>query len=79
MAHCLVTGGAGFIGAHLAEGLLRRGHQVRVLDDFSTGAPTNVRAVQTQLAAAGFACPLEVVHGSILDQQALAKIGRAHV
>lgn len=72
MAHCLVTGGAGFIGAHLAEGLLRRGHRVRVLDDFSTGSQMNVRAVQDQLATAGLACPLEVVHGSILEPQTLA-------
>ena len=72
MAHCLVTGGAGFIGAHLVEGLLRRGHRVRVLDNFSTGAQTNVRAVQDQLAAEGLACPLEVVAGSMLDQQTLA-------
>jgi nucleoside-diphosphate-sugar epimerase len=72
MAHCLVTGGAGFIGAHLAEGLLRRGHQVRILDNFATGSPANVRAVQEQLAAEGLACPLEVVEGSILDQSTLA-------
>lgn len=72
MAHCLVTGGAGFIGAHLVEGLLRRGHRVRVLDDFSTGSQANVRAVQEQLAAEGLACPLEVVSGSILDQSTLA-------
>ena len=43
MAHCLVTGGAGFIGAHLAAGLLRHGHRVRVLDNFSTGARANVQ------------------------------------
>ena len=73
MAHCLVTGGAGFIGAHLAEGLLRRGHRVRVLDNFSTGAQTNVRAVQAQVAAEGLAGSLEVVDGSILDQQTLAR------
>ncbi len=72
MAHCLVTGGAGFIGAHLVEGLLRRGHRVRVLDNFSTGAQTNVRAVQAQVAAEGFAGALEVVDGSILDQHTLA-------
>src|SRR5262245_9288265 len=74
MAHCLVTGGAGFIGAHLAEGLLRRGHRVRVLDNFSTGACSNVQAVQEQLASESLPCPLEVVEGSILDQQTLATV-----
>ena len=47
-------------------------HRVRVLDNFSTGARANVQAVQDQLAAESLACPLEVVEGSILDQQTLA-------
>ena len=38
----LVTGGAGFIGSNLAEQLLADGHEVRVLDDLSTGLATNV-------------------------------------
>jgi nucleoside-diphosphate-sugar epimerase len=38
----LVTGGAGFIGSHLAETLLARGDRVRVLDNFSTGKRSNV-------------------------------------
>jgi UDP-glucose 4-epimerase len=37
MSRYLITGGAGFIGSHLTEALLRAGHQVRVLDDLSTG------------------------------------------
>src|SRR3954471_9936425 len=39
----LITGGAGFIGSHLAEELLIRGEQVHVLDDLSTGAMGNIR------------------------------------
>jgi len=38
----LVTGGAGFIGSHLCDALVRRGDSVRVLDDLSTGSRTNL-------------------------------------
>lgn len=42
----LITGGAGFIGSHLAEHLLSRGDRVAVLDDLSTGAMANIEALK---------------------------------
>jgi nucleoside-diphosphate-sugar epimerase len=42
MAHYLVTGGAGFIGSHLCEELVRRGHRVRVADSLITGKRSNL-------------------------------------
>jgi nucleoside-diphosphate-sugar epimerase len=45
MASYLVTGGAGFIGSHLAEELLRRGERVRVVDNFITGKRDNLKHI----------------------------------
>ena len=38
----LITGGAGFIGSHLADHYVNAGHQVTLLDNFSTGSKTNI-------------------------------------
>ncbi|MGH9795462.1 MAG: SDR family oxidoreductase [Candidatus Acidiferrales bacterium] len=54
----LVTGGAGFIGSTIVDELLRRGHQITVLDDFSSGNEVNLSA------AAG---KIRLVRGSICD------------
>jgi UDP-glucose 4-epimerase len=43
----LITGGAGFIGSHLSEELLRRGHDVFIVDDLSTGSINNIRHLKT--------------------------------
>ena len=59
----LVTGGAGFIGSHIAETLLRGGARVRIADDFSTGRRENIEAVR---AASGGAA-LEVLEGDLAD------------
>lgn len=66
MAKCLVTGGAGFIGSHLTELLLRQGHAVVVLDNLSTGREHNLDAVRHD-------SKLEIRNGSITDPVALAE------
>jgi UDP-glucose 4-epimerase len=45
MSRFLVTGGAGFIGSHIVETLVRKGEQVRVLDNFSSGKEENLKSV----------------------------------
>ena len=62
----LVTGGAGFIGSHVAEVLLRRGHRVVVLDDLSGGFLDNVPA------------GAEFVQGSIADAALVGRVFDAH-
>lgn len=55
MACFLVTGGAGFMGSHLVDALLRQGHRVRVLDDLSSGHRQNLPR------------PIEFLYGDITD------------
>ena len=50
MRNVLITGGAGFIGSYLAESLLRRGCNVDVIDDLSTGTTQNIEALMTHPA-----------------------------
>jgi len=60
MTRALVTGGGGFIGSHLTEALLKKGHGVRILDDFSTGKREN-------LTFRNHTPSLDVVEGDIRD------------
>ena len=66
----LVTGGAGFIGSHLVERLLADGVRVRVLDNFSTGARTNLGF------APRFRRQLEVIRGDVRNLPVLLRAAR---
>jgi nucleoside-diphosphate-sugar epimerase len=83
MPHYLVTGGAGFIGSHLAEALLRRGHRVRVADNFVTGRRRNLDAVggaelvEGDLALPGVAATAVAGVDYVLHQAAIPSVPRS--
>jgi UDP-glucose 4-epimerase len=64
MSKCLVTGGAGFIGSHIVQGLLERGDEVRVLDNFSTGKEENLK---------DFKGEIDLIKGDLREQTDLLK------
>jgi nucleoside-diphosphate-sugar epimerase len=61
----LVTGGAGFIGSHIASALLAEGARVRVLDDLSTGHRENIDEIGGDV---------DFIQGSVADEALLAKV-----
>lgn len=61
----LVTGGAGFIGSHLVDALLRLGHSVVIVDDFSNGRESNLS--DAKIIAADTGTSLKTVRGSLAD------------
>lgn len=64
MGYYLVTGGAGFIGSHIATALVERGEKVRVLDNLSMGKLENLAAIQGKI---------EFIEGDIADPDAVAR------
>ncbi|NLE43153.1 MAG: NAD-dependent epimerase/dehydratase family protein [Chloroflexi bacterium] len=62
MTKALITGGAGFIGSHVAEAMVREGKCVHILDDFSTGRVENLSGVSDKVT---------ITSGSITDAQTL--------
>lgn len=62
----LITGGAGFIGSHLAETLLQNNQRVRILDNFSTGKLENIEEVR-ELISEEQRSSLEVIRGNVQD------------
>lgn len=67
MSRILVTGGAGFIGSHITEALVKKGHAVRVLDNFSSGKKENLIKVTGKI---------ELVRGDIRSPAACRRATR---
>jgi UDP-glucose 4-epimerase len=76
MAKLLITGGAGFIGSHTTLLLLEAGHQVVVLDNFSTSSPEALQRV-SRLAGATAGSRLTLVEGDIRDPLTLDQAFRS--
>ena len=81
MALYLVTGGAGFIGSHLTEALLKRGDSVRIADNFSSGKKANVRpgaeVIEGDLADDGVAARAVAGCDYVLHQAAVPSVPRS--
>jgi nucleoside-diphosphate-sugar epimerase len=83
MSHYLVTGGAGFIGSHLVEELVRRGDRVRVVDSLVTGKRENLAHVPSVEFIEGDLADLEVARRSVkgvdfvLHQAAIPSVPRS--
>lgn len=67
MNKVIVTGGAGFIGSHISEELVRRGYQVTIIDNLSTGKLSNIESVSGSKK-------VEFVRGSITNLPLLRKL-----
>ncbi len=81
MALYLVTGGAGFIGSHLAEALLKRGDAVRIVDNFSSGKKENLRpgadVIEGDLADEGVAARAVAGCDYVLHEAAVPSVPRS--
>jgi nucleoside-diphosphate-sugar epimerase len=83
MSHYLVTGGAGFIGSHLTEELVRRGHRVRVVDSLVTGKRTNLDHIPGVDFLEGDLADLDVARAAVegceyvLHQAAIPSVPRS--
>ena len=83
MATYLVTGGAGFIGSHLVDELLRRGDRVRVVDNLSTGKRRNLAGAVRAEFVAGDLADIEVAREAVrgvdyvLHQAAIPSVPRS--
>ena len=64
MKNSLITGGAGFIGSHLSKRLVKEGHNVKVIDNFSTGFASNIDDIKNNI---------EIINGDIRDLDLIRK------
>ncbi|MDD5129940.1 MAG: SDR family oxidoreductase [Candidatus Omnitrophica bacterium] len=65
MSKFLVTGGAGFIGSHIVEALVKQGHYVRVLDNFSSGKMSNLKGLEKKI---------DLIKGDICSKSTCVKV-----